>query len=438
MNHAQRRLVHFIFLYSCIEGLVVNILYPNSLAYLPKDVMIGLLYLGLMSNEAARGGSISRFTGAFAAFAAVCFLFVAMPSPVSMLGMGVALKQRLFYIPMMFAGYYYLRGDADLASLLRLMAWSAIPVSLFGVYLFFAGPAGLAAIGATYSHETFSTSGAAGIAFWRVPGTFNSPGQYGNYLSTVGTYLAGFLLVTQIRPKDRLLLLGALACILPALLTSGSRTPLLMFMVATGLVAILSKKLSRAGIVGVVIYFLIVISIGYFGGGVGDRVTSIGTEENVVRVTGTLFGQLFLPQLMADPIGEGLGVATIGARHFTAPGSVKLVESYAGLLVTEMGAAGLLAFAVLAVSIGVYLVRNRRWMKQAAGLPIWNAAFVQLLFALGLTLNSTGLDAIPGNLYFWFFVGVAVKMVDLERMRLTRTALPANGPDAMAGVMGGR
>jgi hypothetical protein len=430
MTSTQRRLVYFIFLYTCIEGLVVNIFYPNPVAYLPKDAVIGVLYLGLMGNSQARGGTVSKLTGLFALFAVVCVFFIAMPTPVSFMGVLVALKQRLYYIPLAFAGYHYTRGDADIATLLRVIAWSSIPVSLFGTYLFFAGPEGLNAIGANYSWAFYSTTGAAGIDHYRVPGTFNSPGQYGAFLYSVGTLLVAFLLVTDVRPKDRRMLLLALTCLLPALLTSGSRTPLLLFFVASGVVAVLSRKLSRAGIIGAVVYFVIVISIGYFGAGVGDRVSSIASQQNLERFRTTFFGQLFVSQLIADPVGTGLGTATIGARHFSPEGTVHLVESYFGVLVREMGAVGLLSFAALAVAVGAILARGRPWMKQSTALPIWNAIFVQSMLTLVLLPNSTSIDAIPMNLYFWFFVGVGIKMLDLERHRL--------GLAAYQGGAGGR
>lgn len=427
MLSSQRRFVSVMFLYTCIEGLVVNIMYPNPLAYLPKDALLLLVYMGLATSERARGGTVAQLTPMVIGFAVVCFFYLVMPTPVSLMGVAVALKQRLFYVPLVYVGYHYARGDADVAKLLRLIAWSSIPVSLFGTFLFFAGPGALSAIGADYSHEFFSTTGAAGIAFWRVPGTFNSPGQYGTYLYTVGTLLTGFLLVTDLQRQDRLLLLGAMACLLPALLTSGSRTPLLLLFVSSGVVAVLSRKLSRAGILGAVVYFVLVGSIGYFGAGVGDRVSSIASAENVDRFTGTFFGQLFVTIVASDPMGQGLGTATIGARHFSPAGTVKLVESYFGVLATEMGLPGLVAFIILAVMVGVLLVRGRRWMRQAPGTPIWNAIFVQCMLTIGLMSNGTGVDAIPTNLYFWFFVGLGIKMVDLERQRLSLVSAAAPG-----------
>lgn len=432
MTDSQRRLIYLIFLYACIEGLVVNILHPNPIAYLPKDVLIAMLYAAMISSGLAASGSVGRFWPPFAIFAGVCLLFVAMPTPVQPLGISVALKQRLFYIPLIFAGYHYLRGDADLARLLRVIGWSSIPVSLFGIYLYFGGPMALRALGGDYSYVFFSTMGESGQSFWRVPGTFNSPGQYGAYLSTVATLMVGFLLVSDLGPRDRRMALMALACLMPAMLVTGSRAPLAIFMVQAGLVAMMSRQMSRAGVAAGVLYVLVVISLSFFGGGVADRLASIASADNVERFQLTFFGQLWLTQVLNEPLGEGLGVATIGARHFSPIGTVRLVESYLGVLGTEMGILGVAAFLGLAVVIGIFLVSSRGQMKSASGRSIWMAIFLQSLFALILTSNSAGLDTIPGNLYLWFFVGIAVKMVDLERARLQWHASgpPTPGADA--------
>lgn len=416
MSEFQRRLVYAIFLYTCIEGLVVNLFYPNPFAYLPKDAMIAMLYLGLMGRT-NQSGSIAKFTMPLAFFAIVCFMFVAMPTPVAPLGLAVALKQRLFYIPLMFAGYYFLRGDADLARLLRVIAWSSIPVSLFGIYLFFGGPSALKEMGGNYSHVFFSTSGAGGVSFYRVPGTFNSPGQYGAYLYMVATLMIGFLLVSGLSPKDRRMIFLALACLVPAMLVSGSRAPLLLFFVQAGLIAMMSRQLSRAGLAAGIGYLLVILSLEFFGVGVADRMASTISQENFERFSNTFFGQLWLRPILANPLGEGLAVATIGARHFSQA-SVRLVESYLGVLGTEMGVMGVVAFLGLAVPIAIYMSQARAWMRNAASHSIWIALFLQTMFTILLTTNSTGLDTIPANLYFWFFLGVAVKMVDLERTRL--------------------
>lgn len=430
MTDTQRRLVYAVFLYTCIEGLVVNIMYPNPIAYLPKDALIGVLYLSMLSRGLGAGGSSARFTGPVIAFSAVCLIFIALPTPVTPLGISVAIKQRIYYVPLLFVAYHYLRGDADLARLLRVIAWSSIPVSLFGIYLYFGGPMALRTLGGEYSHVFFSTMGESGVSFWRVPGTFNSPGQYGAYLSSVAVLLVGFLLVKDLGKSDRRMILLALACLLPAMLVTGSRAPMLLFLVQAGLITMLSRQMSRAGVAAGVLYLLVVVSLDYLGSGVADRLGSVVSADNLERFRLTFFGQLWFTQTINEPLGLGLGVATIGARHFSPPGTVRLVESYLGVLGTEMGVLGVAAFLALVIAIGVFLVSARGWMVNAPGRSIWTAIFLQSMMTILLTSNSSGLDAIPGNLYFWFFVGIAVKMVDLERSRLMWNQMGPAGGDA--------
>ena len=50
MSKSLRNLTYLIFLYTCIEGLVINIMYPNPVAFIVKDVFILMVYLGMMSQ----------------------------------------------------------------------------------------------------------------------------------------------------------------------------------------------------------------------------------------------------------------------------------------------------------------------------------------------------------------------------------------------------
>jgi predicted branched-subunit amino acid permease len=48
MNPLVRVLVHFTFFYTCVEGLVVNILYPARLPFLYKDFVLVAVYIGII------------------------------------------------------------------------------------------------------------------------------------------------------------------------------------------------------------------------------------------------------------------------------------------------------------------------------------------------------------------------------------------------------
>ena len=111
MSNTVRRLTFLIFVYTCVEGLVVNILYPWYGAFIIKDAIIFVLYVVMMTENRPPGGSLSQLSAPLTVFALTMFFYALMPSPVSALGEAVALKQRLFYIPLCYAGYHFTRDN---------------------------------------------------------------------------------------------------------------------------------------------------------------------------------------------------------------------------------------------------------------------------------------------------------------------------------------
>ena len=428
-----RFLTYLIFAYTTVEGLVINMMYPNTLPFIFKDFAILAAYFALATETKPASGSLSRIYGPVVVFGGVTCFYLLLPSQVSLLCELVAVKQRLFYIPLAWVGYYFLRDERDLLGLMKVMAWSAIPASIFGIYLYFVGPTGLTSIGANYSAYIGSTSGVHNISFWRVPGTFTSPGQYGAFLLFNAVLFVGVLFEKGVEKRQRTLTIAALVAVLGALLVSGSRSPLLLFMMCSVVLFVVTGKLKGIGVWAGGLYGVLTVGFTYFGGGVQDRVGSIASWEHVERFNDTYFGQLFWPLLMQSPMGFGLGRATIGARHFTDWANIMLVESYFGIIVAETGVIGLAAFAWVAAAAIVALVKCRSVMRDAPTKVLWWASTLLVLASALLLPISTGLDAAPGNLYFWFFLGTALKMYDLEVGRrqssqMQGAAGPSGGP----------
>ncbi len=409
-----RGLSYLIFIYTCVEGLVINILYPNTLPFIFKDFGIIAAYLALMMDSRGNSGSLRKLAPAFTAFTLLTFLFLFMPSPVSVFGMLVAVKQRLLYIPLAYVGYHFLRDERDYFSLMRVLAITSIPVSLFGVYLYFVGPVGLTSIGAKYSAIIGSTAGSHGIAFWRVPSTFNSPGQFGIFLLSIGAAMLGVLFGKGASAKLRSLTIAALVVLLAALMVSGSRTPLLILVAIAALMLIMTGRLGGIGVAAAGSYVVFAVAFSYFGGGVEDRVGSIASWEHVERFRDTYFGQLFLQFLKESPMGFGLGRATLGARHFNQWQNVLLVESYFGIIAAEMGVLGLAVFSWMIAATLMLLWKMRRTMVSSPLYVNWLSLALLLASIVGLLPVGTPIDASPGNLYFWFFLGLIVKMYDLH------------------------
>jgi hypothetical protein len=203
------------------------------------------------------------------------------------------------------------------------------------------------------------------------------------------------------------------------MLASGSRTPIILVAACAGLTIVSLRQVSRFVSMGVLMYAVFAIGFATLGAGVADRVDSIASTAHIDRFQQTYFGQLFLPQVMAQPMGLGLGAATIGARHFTEFQQVILVESYFGLVGIEMGFLGLIAIVWIAAAIVRLLWRQRAVMRLAGDSAApWHVMGLFAVMVVALMPIGTPVDAAPGNVYFWLAIGIAAKLYDLERWRL--------------------
>lgn len=409
-----RLLTFFIFAYTCFEGLVVNIMYPNVIAFIFKDFAIALAYLMLMTSPHGSSGSMRRVSGPLVMFAVVMCLYLLLPSPVALIGQLVAVKQRLFYIPMAWVGYHFMRSQEDLLDLVRVMAWMAIPASIFGIYLYFTGPIGLTLVGANYSAVIASTMGEHGVAFWRVPGTFTSPGQFGMFLMTNSVLFLGVLFHKATKRPQVLLTGVALVLVIGALLVSGSRSPLLLMVLCAVTVLMLTGRMKGVALWAGLLYGVLTLGFLYFGDGVKDRVGSIASFEHVERFRDTYFGQMFVPMLMQSPMGLGLGRATIGARHFTEWHNVMLVESYFAIIVAETGVMGLATCMWAMGSVLMALRHCHAVMRRSADNVLWYCMVVLVMSIVAVLPVGTAIDAAPANVYLWTFLGIALKAYDME------------------------
>ena len=418
MSPLVRFLVHFAFFYTCVEGLVVNLLYPAPLPFIYKDFVLLAVYIGVivpnLEHVLEPPASLRVLSGMLAAFGALLLLYLLIPSEFSILSQLVAVKQRLYYMPLILVGYFFLRSTADLKHLITAMAVYAIGVSLFGIYLYFTGPDGLIRIGAKYS-AVFYTPGQ--VSVWRVPGTFTSSGQYGGYLSLNAIVISALLLVPGVKRWARAVAIVALVLVVLAMLASGSRSSIIVASAGVALAMLMSGRLTRIGLWTLAAYAVFAYGFVALGPGVQERFDSIASAENVTRFQRTYFGQMFLPKLIENPLGLGLGIATIGARHFADFSKMYLMESYFGILAVETGLPGLMAFIGVVAAIVVLVLKFHRLMARAPDGPLWLAFASYVLLTAGVMPISTSIDHAPSNFYFWFAIGGLARMVELEQWR---------------------
>lgn len=415
MTPFTRKLLYAALLYTCIEGLAVNMTYPSKLGFVAKDVLLVLAYASVFAtNEGRPFGSLSRLRVPIALFALTqtLYLMVAGESRFPLLARLVGWKMKLLYIPVMFLGYRFIRSVDDFRKMTIVLVAAAIPVSIFGIYLYFAGPAVLRAMGGTYAAVFYSTSGV-----WRVPGTFTSPGQYGMYLTFNTLLAAGLLISGRITPRVRVMLWVAVGFMVVAMLASGSRGPLVITIAAVGLTIVALGRVGRLVSMSVLLYAVFAIGFFALGAGVSERVDSIASTEHMARFQRTYFGQLFLDRLAEKPMGLGLGSATLGARHFTEFRELVFVESYFGVIAIETGMLGLGAILLVAAAILLNSWRCRAIMARAESAAEWHVMALFSTMVILLMPVGAHLEATPANLYFWLSIGICAKLYDLERWR---------------------
>lgn len=427
MNKTLRLLIWSIFVMTTIEGLAVNIWYPSKVPYLVKDVMILGTYLLLVllykDKFLVPGPRARMLLQAFFFFAGLVVAYLVFPGA-STLSKLVAVKQRLFYIPMLCVGYLFIRSEKRLAGFFFFMVLSSIAISAYGIYQHFEGPEALTRIGANYSAVVYTDASIEGAnVYWRVPGTFTAPGQYGAYLQFIGLIAIGLLMSSGLSRTSKFITALALVFNIFAILVSGSRAPFVLLTVSFALLLIFSGKLRRIPTYALLAYVLLGYGYSFLGPGVKDRFASIASYEHVQRFRSTYFGQLFIPELIERPMGAGLGAATIGARHFSEFGEVELVESYFGIIAVETGFIGLIAILWFCFMILRALFRMRKDISRSSSPPLGYALLAYVLLTLAVLPVSTCIDSSPSNVYFWFSLGALMKFADIQRFKLKTRAI---------------
>ncbi len=423
MSKFARNLTLFVVVYTCVEGFVINLSGSSKISHVYKDMLLMLLYASVFitqpGNVLPNSHALRSTKPALFIFGALVITFLAVPGSNFLAGI-VAVKQRLFYIPLLAVAYYFIRDEEDVRKLYLILVVSSIPVCLFGLYLHNKGPGELQRLGGSYAHVFYTAQNKLQSgSYWRVPSTFNSSGQFGAYLLFHTILASALLMRRQLSRKWTIFVVGAQMLMILAIFVSGSRTPLLLLGACVSLILIFARQLRKAVMWVLFGYITLALGFAYLGAGVADRFSTLLDPANTIgRFQETYFGQLFIGRLLENPLGMGLGRATLGARHVLPSDQAPImVESYYGLLSYEMGWLGLLAFAWATIAIAIATLRMRRQIRNPATMILWAALAVYVLVNIFTFPIGSGLDSSPINTYFWFSLGAAAKLADLERYR---------------------
>ncbi|RMF28231.1 MAG: hypothetical protein D6756_00550, partial [Cyanobacteria bacterium J083] len=244
----------------------------------------------------------------------------------------------------------------------------------------------------------------------RLPGTFVAPWQWGWFLISSAFFTAA---IVKSEPDKlwRILAWLNIPVVLAASIISGQRIALALVPLIFLVLLIIQQKnwkniaLQLGGFAILGIFLFTTVGI------VKQQTINLINRWNYSPPTDFILNQFnWIWQNYLTLWGEGLGRATSAARRL---GDIKLVEVFYAKLLYEIGIVGTIAFLVLITTIviltfNVYLKLKTNSLRHL-GLCLW-------LFVLFISYNPYyyPLAVDPVSVYYWFVVGILLKLPELE------------------------
>jgi len=422
-----RRLFPLIPLFACVDGFIANYFYPAVLPLLYRDILVLFVYLlfafqGHFGSWASqlhqRVGSVPWALGL--AFLAVCVLQIFNPSlPGLTVGL-LGFKVTAFYWPLSILAYAY---TTDLPAARRLARWIvflSIPINLFGLYQFQAGPYYLVdTFGPGFERATIlahlENVSDPEDTFLRVIGTFASSGQYSNFLVINAMLILALALSTSV-PSNRLLLYGLVLFNFVTLLATGSRGGILSLGLTLPCLWLFSPHIRRGAWLTLVAAACIHLGFRWMGSAVLQRFETLADVEMIRQRTFETTPVMFMDLLRTHPLGHGIGMASSASRYLMENEELAelaepfLIENHLSKLQLETGIFGVLTFYLFAATLLLQWVGRwrRSWDDQTRIFLSPLSAYC--LSSLALSFIIGGFDSPPQSLFFWILTGIVARL----------------------------
>ena len=367
--------VYGLLLYLPFAGIPILATYPNShAATLLKDFLFVLpAYVGfLLASIRSRWVFPAMPLFYSATFALLVVAQVFNPNVENLLVGLIGVKVWLFYIPLLFLGYYLIETRSDLLRILDVMTWVALIPAVIGIVeaiLLYGGQSQFVYSLYGPSAEA-ATQGFVGLNYggdnrlWRIPSTFSSVFNYFIFTaSMVAVAYARWRAAPGQHWGVRLF-----AVILLASFTSGARAAFIMVPFLIALIVFLEGRARRA------VGSLAVIGLGLL---VALTILSASAGDLLLHAFEIGLGEFWyglvrgMPQALdLAPFGLGSGIVTGAARYVSDDYAwgipvMKQIESESWWVkvVLELGLPGLLIVAGFLGSIVVVAYAAHRHLE---------------------------------------------------------------------------
>ena len=336
-------------------------------------------------------------------------------------------KVFLGYVPLIFCAYYLIESKKQLVFLGRLLVVIAIVCCTLGIIQYFLLYVGICAgtRGAS-GNELFRATTEAkclvgGSLLYspsqgqiRLPGTFVSPWHWAWFL------IANSFITFTVAFSDTALFwrtagLGGLALVFINSVICGQRIALALVpvcvvisLILTGQIANLKRFIPIGTLLALILTTVALANPAI----VQERVDSFVARWNTSPPHLFIEQQFnFAIEKQRGILGRGLGKATNSARAF---GDTALVETYHPKILYETGYPGLIAFLAFTINIVIVTFISYRSVKTKS-IRSFGSSFWVFILIISFFPYWYPLDTDPVAVYYWFFVGVVLKLPKIDK-----------------------
>jgi hypothetical protein len=396
-----------VLVYVTVEGLVGNLLYPETYPVLLKDALIAGAYVGFGTSLLVRQERwlVPRWiVYPYVALVALCIVESFNPRGYDPLVALVGFRVLVFYVPLFVLGFHLVRSGLDTDRLAMFLLIASIPITAFGIAEYVAGADAVSSLGPGFARSIWIVGPeATSDVIFRPASTFAFVGHFGSYLLFLG--VVGFAaLHAPATLLGRVVLTVAFALAGIAIVLQAQRTTWVLMPVAIILIYVLNRQL-RGASRAVPIVLIAIALVATIGAPVLENrlpgLTS-GVDPFANRLSPVLAGFAANTSIGDILIGHGTGTALGAARYVTGGQVPDAFESAWYSPYYMFGIWGLLAYVWLYLAVlraawhGVRsLPKQRRWIS--SGL---------FAFLLVEAVIFTPINYPPTNVLFWVFAGM--------------------------------